>query len=198
MSRPLAFSLALLLTLIASQHVSAAGSIPTLKHRKPPSASSATVKVATTKASKQYSGPPEQPYGVYEVPEAIADAPEYNTKYKDTLDRRSGEQQHEEPQDSYGKPEFEPKQYEPKQSYGEPESKAYEPAPHDEGYEAPKVAYNPAPCPKAMTADAVEDGECCVGKPLMAGGIKHHPLPLHVLCQQLRTSTAHRFHVLTK
>lgn len=187
MSRPLAFSLALLLTLIALQHVSAAGSMPTIKPRKASSASGATVRVATTKASKQYSGPADQPYGVYEVPEAIADAPEYNTENKDTLDRRYGEQQLEEPHDSYGKPEYEPKQYEEKQSYsGGPEQKPYEPAPHDEGYEAPKVAYNPAPCPKAMTADAVEDGECLVGNSIAVGGA---PTTTHCHCMCCVSST---------
>lgn len=128
--------------------------MPTYKQRKPSAASSATVRVATTK-SAQYG---DQPHGVYEVPEAIADAPEYNIEHKHSGDQGYGEQQHEEPHDSYEKPEYETGP-EPKQGYGEPEQSGYEPAPHDEGYEAPKVAYNPAPCPKAMTADAVEDGE---------------------------------------
>lgn len=144
MSRPLAFSLALLLTLIALQHASAAGPAPKAKPAKRPGQASASVKVANSKKAEQYG---EQPYAVYEVPEAIADAPEYNKEYHETVDRRYGEQQHGAPHDSYGEEEH------------EREHKAYEPAPHDEGYEAPKPAYNPAPCPKAMSADAVENGE---------------------------------------
>ncbi len=132
--------------------------MPTVKQQKQPAASSATVKAASTKSAEQFL---DQPYTTYEVPEAVTAAPEYNTEYRDTLDQQYGQQQPADLSDSYEMPQYQSGSGEPEQkAYYEPESqKAYEPAPHDEGYEQPKIAYNPAPCPKAMTADAVEDGE---------------------------------------
>lgn len=166
MSRLKALSLAVLLSLIAVQCVSSAAVTPQAAKGK--AAGPSRADLADSKDSKtgeqQY---PEEPYrGLQEVPDLIAHNPAYDIR--EPAKRPYGKQQppHDEgPHSSYGR-QGPPDRHEhadehddgPHQHAHEHLGKPPHGGPEEKPYEGPKEPYEESPCPKAMTADAVEDG----------------------------------------
>lgn len=169
MSRPRACSLALLLlSLIALQYVSATSVTPqstpqsTQKQAAVPSKAKSA---ANSKKEQQYQ---EEPYhGIREVPEGIVDIPEYDIRDPGPAKGSYGSKQRPDGPDSYReRPRPEERRPYNKHDDRPGPDKRDEPygGPRDQdsyGEEKPKAPSEPeVPCPKAMTADAVENGKC--------------------------------------
>lgn len=138
----------LLLALIALQHASAATVVPPKVVQQPATPQASATKAKTAEADERYSGPG---YGAYDGPGYGEGRPGADYGRSGKQDQSYGEQRHEGPHSSYDEAEGKHgarDDYHNKDSY--------------DSYEGPKQdSYSkPAPCPKAMTADFVENGEC--------------------------------------
>lgn len=178
MSRPRAFSslpALLLLSLIAFQAASASRIKPQSTPQSTQTKTAVPSRANLAANSKDDLQEPEEPvYGIHEVPEGIVHVPEYDVREPGPSNRLHGSKQRPEdpdgyhterpPSDAYNKHDGDdsPRDgdaYEKDKSpYGGPEQKPY--GPKEDGYGEATPQVPEAPCPKAMSADAVEDGEC--------------------------------------
>lgn len=179
MSRPRAFSslpALLLLSLIAFQAASASRIKPQSTPQSTQTKTAVPSRANLAANSKDDLQEPEEPvYGIHEVPEGIVHVPEYDVREPGPSNRPHGSKQRPEdpdgyhterpPSDAYNKHDGDdsPRDgdaYEKDKSpYDGPGQKPYD-GPKEDGYGEATPQVPEAPCPKAMSADAVEDGEC--------------------------------------
>lgn len=168
----------LLLSLIAFQAASAGKIKPqsTPQSTQTKTAVPSRANLAANSKKDDWQEPEEPVYGIHEVPEGIVHVPEYDVREpgpsnrphgsKQRPDREDSDRYHSErpPPDAYNKHDGDDSPRDgdaygrDKSPYGGHEQRPYD-GPKEDGYGEAKPEVPGAPCPKAMSADAVEDGE---------------------------------------